>query len=224
MVADDSSGSKRRHRPGTAAYTTGRSTAARILAVARDIVINDGMAKLTMRRIARESNISPGNLSYYYASKTDLLEDLCHHVLEPYLQEFERLRSQDSGSPRAQLRAVLEYVFDDLSTTETTHFFPELWLLALRDEWAAKQMENIYATYRSVLVDIMHNMYPGLEARKVQDLALAISASIEGHTVFIGYGREHAARAPHVKSLIIEHLINLVDTTAAACDAAGNAA
>ena len=90
---------QRRHRPGTAAYTKGQATAASILDVARQIVINDGMSQLTMRRIARELNMSPGNLSYYYASKTDLLNDLCSAMLAPYLEEFERLRRLDADSP-----------------------------------------------------------------------------------------------------------------------------
>ncbi len=200
---------QRRHRPGTAAYTKGQATAASILDVAKTIVIKDGMAQLTMRRIARELDMSPGNLSYYYASKSDLLEDLCTAVLAPYLEEFERLRRLEAESPAAQLRAVLEFVFDDLSNRDTTHFFPELWVLALHDDWAQIQMETIYSTYRSVLIEIISAMRPDLAARIIEDLALTISASIEGHTVFIGHERRHAARASAVKSLIIEQLVEL---------------
>lgn len=198
-----------RHRPGTAAYATGQATAASILGAAHQIVINEGMRAVTMRRIARDLGISPGNLSYYYATKTDLLEDLCKYVLDGFMAEFERLRQLQAGSPEAQLRAVLEFVYDDLGNRETTNFFPELWVLALRDQWAAEQMERIYGLYRSVLIDIITALRPELNKQTIEDIALTLSATIEGHTVFIGHGRQHQPRAPYVKSLIIEQLIRL---------------
>ena len=199
-------------RAGTAAYKNGRVTVGRILDVARDLVITEGMAGLSMRRLARELEVSPGNLSYYYATKADLLADLVSHVLAPYLAEFERLRNLDSASPEAQLRAVLSFVFDDLGEQSTTHFFPELWVLALRDDVAARQMDALYQTYRSVLEEIIAQLRPDLPGQLVEDLALTISASIEGHTVFMGHARSHSARASHVKPLIIEQMINLAKT------------
>ena len=64
----------------------------------------------------------------------------------------------------------------------------------------------------TLLIDILREMRPDLKARTIEDLALAISATIEGHTVFIGHGRQHQSRAPFVKKLILEQLINLAKT------------
>ena len=208
-----------RQRPGTAAYAKGQATANKILEVARRIVIDHGLGALTMRRIARELDMSPGNLSYYYASKKDLIEDMFDFVLDGFMREFERLREIQADSPEQQLRAVTEYVFDDLSRVETTNFFPEMWVMALRDDWAAQQMERIYGLYRSVLIEILNELRPDLAEQAIADLALTISASIEGHTVFIGHGRQHQSRAPFVKKLIIEQLINLACNTQSVTDA-----
>ncbi len=199
----------KRHRPGTAASDKGRATAAAILDVAREVVIEHGLRGLTMRKIAAQVGMSPGNLSYYYATKRDLLEDLFTLVITGYLEEFERLRRMQADSPVAQLRAVLEFVYDDLGQRETTYFFPELWAAALRDDWAEEQMELLYRQYRSVLIEIITILRPELDEQAVTDLALTISASIEGHTVFIGHKRPHRDRAPYIKALIIEQLISL---------------
>ena len=209
----------KRHRPGTASYDKGRATAAAILTVAKDIVLAKGIAGLTMRKIAAQMNMSPGNLSYYYASKRDLLEDLFGHVIQGFMDEFERLRKLEADSPIAQLRAVLEFVFDDLSTYETTYFFPELWAAALRDDWAEEQMEELYRQYRSVLIEIIAIIRPDLDDEAITDLALTVSASIEGHTVFIGHKRPHRDRAARIKRLVIEQSINLVQTTSLATPA-----
>ena len=183
-----------------------------ILERAKDLVIEQGFAQLSMRGLARSLEMSPGNLSYYYKSKNDLIEDLCSYVLQPYLEEFERLREPTSGnSPLSQLRAVIDFVYTDLGQQQTTHFFPELWVLALRDEAAAAQMEMIYSTYRAVLADIIAEARPDLDEQTVQDLALSISAAIEGHTVFVGHGRSHAERAGSIGSLITEQLTSMVE-------------
>ncbi len=199
-----------RQRPGTATYATGKATASKILDAAAKIVVDLGMAKLSMRRLARELKMSPGHLHYYYKNKSDLLEDLCDYMLNPYLQEFERLRLDGSRSTQAQLVAVIEFVIDDLSRKETTCFFPELWVLSLRDEWACKTMEALYNGYRSVLREIIAAMRADLQPQTVADIALVISSSIEGHTVFIGHGRPHAARAASVKKLMVEQFLNMV--------------
>ena len=201
--------SESRLRPGTGTYDRGRATARAILEVAHELVIDHGMQALSMRRIARELAMSPGNLSYYYASKSDLISDLVDYVLEDFMAEFERLRELEADSPRAQLRAVLEYVFDDLSNRNTTYFFPELWVLALRHDWAKDAMERMYGLYRSVLIEILTQLRPDLDEQKIADIAIAQSAAIEGHTVFIGCDRSHEQRAPFVKSLIIEQLVDL---------------
>ncbi len=207
-----------RNRPGTAAYATGQATAAAILEAAKQQIIDKGTSQLSMRGIARDLGMSPGNLSYYYASKADLLEDLFNYVLAPYLEEFERLRELKAESSEAQLRAVLTFVFDDLGQKETTHFFPEMWSLSLRDSVAEEHMERMYSVYRSVLTEIIHSMRPELSDTTVEDLALTISASIEGHTVFIGHARPHSGRASNIKALLIEQLISMVGT---ACNSAG---
>ena len=175
-------------------------------------MIEQGFAELSMRGLARSLGMSPGNLSYYYSSKTDLIEDLCAFVLQPYLEEFERLRQPTSErSPLEQLRAVIEFVYSDLSQQETTHFFPELWVLALRDEAAAAQMEKIYATYRLVLAELIAGARPDLDDQTVEDLALTISAAIEGHTVFVGHGRSHVDRSRPIGALITEQLTRMVE-------------
>ena len=201
-----------RHRPGTAAYANGQETVARILDTAHRLVIEEGLAALSMRRVARELSISPGNLSYYYPSKANLIEDLLSRVIERYMAQFVRVRAEQAEAPEAQLRAMVGFVFDDLQNRDTTHFFPELWVLANRDVWAAQQMERIYGLYRSVLQDIIALMRPDLRRRDREDLALAISASAEGHTVFVGHERLHRARHARLRALMVEQSVAMVQS------------
>lgn len=197
--------------PVRATYATGRERLASILEAAKGLLIDEGLTALSMRRLARELGISIGNLTYYYPNKDALLGDLMAHVVAPYLARFTEFRAQVGPDPRAQLRAVLEYVVDDLATYETTRFFPELWVLANRDEQAQTHMEALYGAYRGVLADIVAQMRPDLGTQQVQDYALIIQSSIEGHTMFVGHHRTHRSRLPAVKPLLVDHCIALID-------------
>ena len=209
-------------RTGTATYATGQETAQRILDVARQLFMEEGHGKLTMRRIAKAAGMSPGNLSYYYPTRADLLADLLQYVIDGYIRQFETLRDEASDDADEQFRAVLGFVFNDLGTRETTLFFPELWVLANRDDWIAQQMEKMYAQYRAILVDVIGLINPGLTETRKADLALTISASIEGHTVFVGHARPHRARARQLRDLLIEHFLRLVKETNEPRGAKGN--
>ena len=206
----------RRHKPGTAAYENGRATAQSIIETAQEIVLRDGLTGLTMRRLAAEAGLSPGNLSYYYATKQDLYDDLFGYVLERYLLAFEQLRTETLGSAEAQLRAVLEFVYDDLSNRETTNFFPELWAAALREPWAARHFERIYSTHRGVLENILSELRPELPRATLKDIAVILQASIEGQTLFVGHERTYRRRRKAIKELLIDQLVTLAQTAGTA--------
>jgi len=205
-------------RSGTATYATGQETAQRILDEARRLLMEEGHGKLTMRRIAKAAGMSPGNLSYYYPTRADLLADLLQHVIDGYIEQLQSVRDRVSDDAEAQFRSVLAFVFDDLATRETTLFFPELWALANRDDWIAQQMEKMYAQYRAVLVEVIDLINPSLDAARKADLALMICASIEGHTVFVGHGRPHRARGAQLRDLLIDHFLKLVKQSGEPCE------
>lgn len=197
-------------RTGTAAYVNGQETVRRILEASRQVLVESGHVNLTMRRVAKETGISLGNLNYYYPSRAELMADLLQYVIDGYLNNFSKLRNQAGDDADEQFRAVVGYVFDDLSTRETTMFFPELWVLANRDERVAQQMERLYAQYREILVDLIGFMNPRLDETRRHDLAVLICASLEGHTMFIGHGRPHRARSRRLREVLIDNFLRLV--------------
>ena len=71
-------------------------------------------------------------------------------------------------------------------------------------------MERMYSTYRKTLRDLILILRPDLDLQTIRDITLTVSASIEGHTLFIGSGKSHEHRAKHIKSLLIDQLMNLV--------------
>mgnify|MGYP006281914143 FL=1 len=107
------------NRPGTATHEKGLNRLLSILDAARDVLVEEGYARFTMRKVATRAGISIGNLNYYYRAKEDLMRDLVEYVVNAYLEEFERLKANAGDDAEAQLRAVLAFWIEDLGTHET---------------------------------------------------------------------------------------------------------
>lgn len=169
-----------------------------------------GYAGFTMRKVAAEAGISVGNLHYYYRNKEDLLRDMLDFVVSHYLQEIDNRRRQAGDSPAEQLAAIIGYLVEDLNRISTTRFFPELWALANHDAYAAELTEAMYARAREPMQELIAAMRPDLDAGVCEEIAMLISASIEGLTMFVGHDKPWAGRLPSVRGLTVESFIGLV--------------
>lgn len=188
----------------------GQQAVAEILSAARDVLIEEGYPRLTMRNVATRAGITVGNLSYYYPSKEDLLRDLLEAVIQGYVGDFDRIAAEVGLSPDERLGEMIRFVIGDLATKETTGFFPALWALAIHDEFAAKEMSRIYEVERNAFVRIIDEMRPDLSKKDRDLLALFISATIEGQTMFIGYKREKSSSGAAIANVAAHSLVNLV--------------
>lgn len=197
-----------RHEGATS--NKGRRRVSEILHAARDIVIDESAAKLTMRKIAARCGITVGNVSYYFPNKRALLHDLCDAVVQGYADDWDEIMANPSLTPEERLVGVARHIMEDLTTRDTTHFFPELWVLALHDPVAADAMEYIYAIERAVFVKLIAQINPGLSEEEREILALYISSAIEGMTVFIGHERKWRSRAAETINVAAMTFLDLV--------------
>jgi len=184
-----------------------------IIRAARDTLIHRGYHGFTMRGVAAECGISVGNLNYYYANKADLLADLLDIALQGYIAGFDAILAEaDPALPEKALEKVMRFILADLGTQETTVFFPELWALANHDADASKRMHEMYKNYRRVYDQLIPRINPELSPAEVRQLSLVISASIEGHTMFLGYKKPWAKHRQHLGNIVVKGLLDLVRT------------
>lgn len=190
----------------------GQQAVSAILAAARDVLVEEGYPRLTMRNVAERAEMTVGNLSYYYTNKEDLLRDLLEAVIQGYVKDFDRIAANSEQSSAERLEEMIRFVVGDLSTKETTGFFPALWALAIHDDFAAGEMSRIYQIERDAFVRVIAEMRPDLPKKDRDVLALFISATIEGHTMFIGYKREKASLAGPIANIAAHSLTELVQS------------
>lgn len=68
----------------------------------------------------------------------------------------------------------------------------------------------MYGRYRTVLIDIMSLINPRLSATQLQRLAIFISASIEGHTIFVGNKKPWKNETENMTSLGAQSFLWLI--------------
>jgi AcrR family transcriptional regulator len=87
-----------------------------ILNSARDLFIDVGYEKFSMRRLAEKIDYSPTTIYHYIKNKDDLLFAICEEVAEQFLARIRYLRSVQSEPCEALRQAMLyliEFAFEN---------------------------------------------------------------------------------------------------------------
>ncbi len=194
----------------TGKHKKGRRTAAHILEQSTQVLMRDGYSQFSLRRVAQAAGVTLGNLQYYFPTKPDLVEAMLVHVLEGYIDTFDRLMAEVEGRPEEQLTAVLTYVIRDLTSPQTTVLFPELWSMANHEPAVQQYVEDLYESYRRIVAGLIARINPRLSPGQVRLLTIFITASIEGHTPFTGHGKRWEHLTPAIEKVAIETYIELI--------------
>lgn len=197
-------------RERTGVYATGRERIVQVLETALDILLESGYRAVTLREIARRCGIRIGAIVYYYKSRDDLMQDLLSAVIASYVDIFDAIRSDTTKSAERRLEMVIELILDDIQTRKTTHLFPELWALATHDPFVARAVDSIYIQARVVLNELIRELNPALNDEERETLALFVSASMEGMTVFAGYQKPWADQMELMKAIACRSLVQTV--------------
>lgn len=85
-----------------------------ILNAAMDRIVHYGYAKTTMSEIARDCDMSAGNIYRFFASKIDIAEAIARRYLAKVNQDLAAIVRDDSLSARRRLRTIYRYELDRL--------------------------------------------------------------------------------------------------------------
>ena len=190
----------------------GRETQKQILESALHTFIEYGYGEFSIQRVADKCGLSRGNVSYYYATRNDLLHDLLQVVVKGYIDEFDDIAKDVDLSAEEKFLSIVNTIMSDLSTEETSKFFPELWALSNRNEAAQEEMNALYEKAREHIIELIGAMNPKLNADERELVGLFISASMEGHTPFVGKGKEWEGELPSLTNIAAYSFLTLAKT------------
>lgn len=197
-------------RPGI--YARGSDTVDAILKAARDVLIDEGAECFTIRRIAAQCGMKVGNVSYHFPRKDMLIQILLDDLIDSYSSLLDDVVRKPGLTAEERLKLVIILCLDDTTSKRTTHLFIELWALANHNMFVADRVRAFYERVHAVIGGYVATINPALSADDVHSVALFISATMEGATPLLGYGRPWADKMPVFTALAVQSLVSLART------------
>jgi AcrR family transcriptional regulator len=175
-------------RKTTRSGPKGQGTRARIIGVARAILVDEGYESFVLRQIAARAAIKPGNLQYYFASKKELLQAVLEPELARYNETYAAVTAQRVGKDAAIL-AVVDFLLEEIKLKATCNIWYTVWALAPQDSDIAILMDDWYQQYLRELKRVIKFANPKIGERKAGHVACLLTAVMDGLTMQIGYGK-----------------------------------
>lgn len=200
---------KSKARAGTAVRERGRERALDILAMAKTILVQEGLPSLTTRRVADELGISVGNLAYYFPSKDALLKAIIDHVIEGYDEELEQEFRTFPDDPTHRLKAFLRYLVRDTMKPEVQGFFYQFWGLTKTNVQVAVARQQMYEHFTGQLLQQLADIHPHRSMKELKNVALGMLACIEGLHVVFGTSDTFTEDNPGFDDYIFDQLLQI---------------
>lgn len=173
---------------------SGANTRERVLRVARELLITEGHANFSIRRVAEAAGITAGNLTYHFPSKRELVRALIAMLVSEYGKVKNGLYVQVSGHPKRRLETLIEWVMRDAASATTNRLFRELWAMALHDSSLARAVDDFYDVALDGLATMLRDEYRQLDAQATREMAHLIALIGEGSSVL--YGTRASRKVP----------------------------
>jgi AcrR family transcriptional regulator len=179
----------------------------RILDSAEHVLRLHGHAGFTTRRVAAAAGIAPGNLSYHYPSKLELLRAVIERLVTRYSERMQAFLQEPRPKP---VEALVRWLLDDATTEEAVWLFRELWAMALRDEVVRNAIDDLYDELMDRIATDLEIAFPAADPEEIRDLVQFVALVSEGSTVVYGTRRERAT--PHQR--MIDLTVRLIGVVA----------
>lgn len=128
-----------------------------ILDAARDLFVNEGYEKFSMRKLAKKTEYSPPTIYFYFKDRDDLLFAICEEVAERFFTDLTNIRTAHSD-PLESLRQALLYLIAfgfNYPDEYKVLFITGSQVYGTLDEFMAKESmaRNSYFVFREIVKD-----------------------------------------------------------------------
>ncbi len=176
----------RRPRRVRGSVRSGAGTREHVLLAARRVLIRDGHARFSIRRVAGVAGITVGNLTYHFPSKRRLLRTLIESLIAEYRVGIERFYEDLPAGSESSLPKLVEWLMRDATSVNSSRIFRELWTMALHDRFVARAIDDFYDVSIDRVVALLRKSHPALGARDALELVHLLALMSEGTNVIYG--------------------------------------
>lgn len=163
----------------------GHAQVERILTEAQSVLITKGYARLTIRRVARNLDISLGNLTYYFPTKDALLRAMIADMIDKHRQMLEEEMKTFPEEPKKRFQSYLGYLFDECKKHEVRSFFFQIWGVSTHNPTVRELRDEVYRHFREEAARLIEPLHAEIPATELNARVAGLVAFIEGlHVIF----------------------------------------
>ena len=192
-----------KHRRRQATRSASQATIEHILLAAQGVLIKHGHAGFTTRRVAEAAAISPGNLSYHFPSKRELLQALIARLVADYSAQFRALLSNAEIPSGQELQHLVRWLLTDAVTEEGVRTFRELWSMSLFDAVIRRATDDLYDELMGQVAALLQRSHPNADANTIREVVQFLALTSEGSIVLYGTRRQRAVSFDRIIELTI---------------------
>jgi AcrR family transcriptional regulator len=160
----------------------------RVLDSAEQVLLRQGYAGFSTRRVAQEANIALGNLTYHFPTKAELVRALIDRLMAKYLEEF-------LSTPGKGVEALVRWLLEEAPDEDAMRLFREIWAMALHDDIVRQSIDDFYDRLIERVTETLIAAYPAADPRGIGDLVHFVAVVSEGSSVI--YGTRSSRATPH---------------------------
>lgn len=114
-----------------------------IISVIEDIILNEGLLGLSIRKVAVKANVSIGGVQYIFGNKEGMIKAVSSKNEEEYNHQIELLSKGDT-SKDAKIKAHIEYI-SNYKNNEQFNKSSKMVTMLLQDESILKEFQDWYS-------------------------------------------------------------------------------
>ena len=150
----------------------------RVLQEAWDLLVEKGLADLSLSELGRRLDTSAGHLSYYFGSKDGLLLDLLRWSESELMEQLTVVLESDA-STEARLHGMCDLFLPRAAGDPRWLLWVELWPRVLREPTLRAAQQELDAAWRAALETLLREMTD----EDVEPLAQRMLALLDGLSV-----------------------------------------
>jgi AcrR family transcriptional regulator len=172
-----------------------------ILRTAIEIIADEGYGSLSMRGLARASNMKLGALQYHFRTWEELLRALVDYIAAEIRQALQSRQLQGGPLSIGEYAALmLGEPAQDSVLSDT--LWPQLWAMQQVEPFVSDLLEDVYAEYLDSLEKLIEAK--GSESPRAE--ALCLMSMLEGESLFTASGRRWHGEREAVRNTMLKFI------------------
>ncbi len=151
-----------------------------IVRVGTEIVLEEGFASLTKRRVATRLGIAHGNVGYYFPTRESLWRAVVDYELAEIQQKYPSGLKTDPDDPQSSFDEYLSVYMVSYEDRKFGNFFAHLVSYATINAAVAKLRDEIYEGILQRIIERVRPLCPGVDDEQIELRALTVMALFEG--------------------------------------------